>query len=536
MLLFAAILVAITPGSFANDKVVVCPITGMIDQGVAVLVARAVKEAREMDASAIIFTVDTPGGRVDSAVEIAKSIGGASCRTIAYIEGMGAISAGALISFSCDDLIMTSSSNIGAATPVIPTAQGMTPTGEKEVSFMRAKMRALAESGNHNPDIAQAMVDKDIELRGYLDEQDVYVVYAVDSTAPGKGAKSLTPDARPKSPLEEILKKVTGGMPVKVPQIDGPVETEGAEQGQALDASDSARGTVVFEDGSELVLPRGKLLTLTPKESLKYGVIGGMADNLDEVVEYYDLGEVEFIKIVPNWAEIVFRWLTNPTVAGLLMMLAMGGLYFEVKTPGFGVPGLIGVVCLALFFGSHIVLGLTDVIDVILVATGVALLLVEMFLLPGFGIAGAAGLMCLMVGAYLSLVNFTIPEYSWQFEQLWNAAYSLGIACLTFLLFVFTTYKLLPRTPLYAKLIMTGTQQVTEGYVVQTSEEEESAIGLEGTATSMLRPTGRGRFGEQTYQVVSRGDYIEKGAAIVIIEAEGNRYVVGRRQGESVDG
>ena len=168
---------------FAEDTaepksiVVVCPIEGMIDEGILVIVKRAVKEARELDATAIVFRVNTPGGRVDSAVNIAAAIGGAHCRTIAYIEGMGAISAGALISFSCDDMIMTAGSNNGAATPVIPSAQGMLPTSEKEVSFMRAKMRALAEANGHNPHIAHAMVDKDIELRGYTGEDGTYHVY-----------------------------------------------------------------------------------------------------------------------------------------------------------------------------------------------------------------------------------------------------------------------------------------------------------------------------------------------------------------------
>ncbi|MEX2016152.1 MAG: ATP-dependent Clp protease proteolytic subunit, partial [Candidatus Hydrogenedentales bacterium] len=115
-----------------GDVVIVCPIEGMIDEGIAVIVERAVEEANEKGAKALIFRIDTPGGRVDSAVKIASAIQRSRTLTIAYIEGMGAISAGALISMACDEIVMAPGSNIGAAAPVIPTAEGMQPTGEKE--------------------------------------------------------------------------------------------------------------------------------------------------------------------------------------------------------------------------------------------------------------------------------------------------------------------------------------------------------------------------------------------------------------------
>jgi membrane-bound ClpP family serine protease len=169
-------------GDEGPDQIYVCNIKGPVDEGVKVLVQRAVQEANANEAAAIFFRIDTPGGRVDSAIEITKAIETAKLPTVAYIEGMGAISAGALISFACDTIVMTPGTNMGAATPVMMTPEGATPLGEKEVSFLRAKMRALAESNGHNPDIAQAMVDKDIELRAYTNEQGEYVVFASNTT------------------------------------------------------------------------------------------------------------------------------------------------------------------------------------------------------------------------------------------------------------------------------------------------------------------------------------------------------------------
>lgn len=497
-----------------GDVVVVCRITGMIEPGLAVVVERALEEARKLGAKAIIFRVDTPGGRVDSAVEIASAIMEAPCRTIAYIEGMGAISAGALISYSCNDMIMTPGSNIGAATPVIPSAQGMLPTGEKEVSFMRAKMRALAESNGHNPDIAQAMVDKDIELRSYVDESGQIAVYAITNVSGEKPKRTQAPA----SPWEDILRKVIGGTPA-------PLETPEEEVSQAPEP-----GALVYEDGSEQVLASGKLLTMTPMEAEKYGLIPAIVNDLDEAVAFYGLGEVTYHEIEANWAEMTFKFLTNPTVAGLLLMLGMGGLYFEVKTPGFGVPGLIGVTCLALLFGSHFVLGLTNVIDIVLIISGLILLLVELFILPGFGIAGFAGFACIIIGTYLALVNAPIPQYSWDYERLNEVTYSFAVALVTFFIFVAATWRYLPRTPLYDRLVMAGTQQVEEGYVAQTAENVESALGLRGTTITMLRPAGSGRFDGKKLRIVSRGEYIGKNVPVEIVEVEGNRYVVERRE------
>ncbi|MFP6584660.1 MAG: NfeD family protein, partial [Candidatus Hydrogenedentota bacterium] len=500
------------------DVIVVCPITGIIEPGVLVLIERAIAEATELNAKAIIFRVDTPGGRVDTAVEIAKVIGEAPCRTIAYIEGMGAISAGALISFACDDLIMTASSNIGAAAPVYQTSEGMEPAGEKSVSFMRAKMRALAEAKNHNPDIAQAMVDKDIELRGYTDELGDYIVYAWDSDG-SEDSRRQSPEI---STIQKVIDTVTENLPINVtvtPKEE--TESEVVDEVEEVDV-----GTVVYKDGSELVLASGKLLTLTPSEAIRYGVIDTTVDSVDETVTHFMLGGGTYHIVEPNWAELTFRFLTSPTIAGLLLMLGMGGLYLEVRTPGFGLPGIVGITCLALLFGSHFVLGLADTIDIFLVIAGILLIIAEIFIIPGFGIAGIAGMLCLVVGVYLSFVDFTIPQYSWDFARLNDVAYSFAVFVISGFAFVLATWKLMPLVPFYGSMILSDTMAADAGYVGQDLEKAKAVLGTTGIALTPLRPVGKGHFADEKYNIVTRGDFIEKGAKVEIIESDGNRYVV----------
>ncbi len=500
--------------------VVVCPVDGDIEPGVTVVVERAIKEAEKLGARAIVFRVDTFGGRVDSAVDIATAITESSVRSIAYIEGRGAISAGALISFACDDIIMTSGSSIGAATPVIPTAEGMQPTGEKEVSFMRAKMRALAESNSHNPALAEAMVDKDIELRGYRDAATGdYIVYAVAGTVSPEEPGEPAPAPRQPSGVEDILRTLTGESPLQPPQPETP-EPEPA----VADAHEA--GTVVYEDGSELVLPAGKLLTLTPNEAMKFGLVPMIVSSFDSALAQFDLSGAQLHVIEPNWAEKTFRFLTSPTIAGLLLMIGIGALYFEVKTAGFGMAGVIGIIALTLLFGAHFVLGLTETIDIVLILSGLILIGVEVFVLPGFGIAGVAGILCLLIGSYLALVDFTIPQYSWEYDRLDEVIYSLGVAAVSFAVFVFATSKLLPRTPFYGAMVLQAAQPNAGGFTSPVQDALEPRIGLRGVTTSMLRPVGRARFGGAVLQVVSRGAYIPSGTEIEIIEIDGSRLVV----------
>ena len=101
---------------------------------------------------------------------------------------------------------------------------------------------------------------------------------------------------------------------------------------------------------------------------------------------------------------------------------------------------------------------------------------------------------------------------------------------MAFFVFVAATWRFLPRTPLYGRLVMAGTQQTAEGYVAQTAEDVEAGLGQRGVTTSMLRPTGWGRFGGSKFQIVSRGAFIPKNVPVEIVEVEGNRYVVERRE------
>ena len=162
-----------------EDFVVVCPIDGDILDGIAVVVKRAVTEEAQ-GAKAILFIIDTYGGRVDSAIDIANTILEAPAPTIAFITGRGAISAGALISYACDYIVMAPGANIGASTPIVPGMEMTEEMNEKSMSFLRAKYRALGEENGHNPLIGEAMVDPSIELYAVDEPDGTFRIYKVE--------------------------------------------------------------------------------------------------------------------------------------------------------------------------------------------------------------------------------------------------------------------------------------------------------------------------------------------------------------------
>jgi membrane-bound serine protease (ClpP class) len=444
--------------------IVLCHIDGMVDDGLVILVERAVLEAR--DAQALVFLVDTPGGLVDAAIEITSHINRARCETIAVVDGMGAISAGAMISYACDKIIMTGASNIGAATPVIFSQEGATVAGEKSVSFVRAKFRTLAEINGHNSAIAEAMVDPDIVLRARPTETDTLDIYAAT-----------------------------------------------ARDAEAEDTEESWE-----------VLSKDKLLTLSAGQAREWGVIEKVALDLEDALSFYGLEAYERRYLEPTWSEQLFRFLTNPTIAGVLILIGIGGLYLEAQSPGFGFPGIIGLTCLALFFGAHMLIGLAQWTDVLLVVIGVVLILIELLVLPGFGIAGIAGIACFGLGLYMSLTRVPIPQYSWEFERLDDVAISFVVAVVGLFAVALLAGWIFPRTPFYGKLVLLTDQQAEQGYVVKT--RDTIPVGMRGVAVSTLRPSGRARFNDQTLQVVARGDFIEAGTPVVIIQKDGNRYMV----------
>lgn len=270
----------------------------------------------------------------------------------------------------------------------------------------------------------------------------------------------------------------------------------------------------------EGISPAGELLTLTASEAVAAGFARQVAD-WDALMAELGLQDAEVLEPRANWAERVVRFLTHPAVAPMLMSIGFLGIMMEIKTPAFGLAGMVGVGALGAFFGGHLLLGLAGWEEMILLFAGVVLVAVEMFVIPGFGIAGIAGGLAIAAAFFLSLVTpmATSADY----------AQALGVMSLSALVVIVAGWAILrhlPRSRGFTKsgLMLGDATSKETGYL--SSAVRTELIGAVGVALTDLRPSGAGRFGKERIDIVSESNWISAGTPIRVVRSDGYRHVV----------
>jgi membrane-bound serine protease (ClpP class) len=277
----------------------------------------------------------------------------------------------------------------------------------------------------------------------------------------------------------------------------------------------------------EGVIERGKLLTLSASEAVALGYAEPIEDEA-ALLAALGVAGAEIREPRVNWAERTVRFLTHPLVAPFLLSLGFLGLLFEVKTPGLGLPGMAGVTFLALFFGSHLILGLAGWEVMLLLGAGIILLAIELLVIPGFGIAGGLGIVAVMASIFLSLIG--------RFPTTGDVMVAVQIMAASLFIVGLVTWGVLRRLPDDRRahsFVLSGWLTREEGYT--SSKRRDDLAGVEGVATTDLRPAGTARVGEEFLDVVSEGGWIPSGSRIRVLHSEGYRHVV-RMIEERADG
>ena len=271
------------------------------------------------------------------------------------------------------------------------------------------------------------------------------------------------------------------------------------------------------------VVEKGKLLTLTTSEALTHKVVNFTADTLEEALAATGLRDADIRRASQTWAETFVRFLTNPIISSLLMTIGMLGLLVEIRTPGFAVPGTVGLLSLGLFFWGHWIVQLAGWEELLLVATGVILLGVELFIIPGFGVAGVGGIVALAAGLGMTLVGAGATA-----SVIIGAFGRVAISILLALAGGLALLRLLPRLPFGRRLVLEAEMGAEQGYT-SPPESDRLQLGRIGTALSPLRPAGVADIDGARVDVVSDGGFVEAGAAIEVTRVDGNRVVVRER-------
>jgi membrane-bound serine protease (ClpP class) len=268
------------------------------------------------------------------------------------------------------------------------------------------------------------------------------------------------------------------------------------------------------------VIEKGKLLTLTTSQALEHKVAELTADTLDAALGAAGLPDADVRLARQTWAETLVRFLTHPVVSSLLMTIGLLGLLVEIRTPGFAVPGTIGLLSLGLFFWGHWIVQLAGWEELLLVSIGVLLLALEVFVIPGVTVAGIAGIVALVAGLGMTLVGAGATV-----SAIINALGRVAISILLALAGALALFRVLPRLPFGQRLVLETDMDAERGYV-STSESDHRWLGRTGTAVSPLRPAGIAEIDGARVDVVSEGGFVDAGTSITVIRVDGNRIVV----------
>jgi len=476
-------------GKMRTVEAAVITCHGMIDDGLLESIKRRTEIALEQGVDYLIYDIDTFGGGLFAAYDISDYFLdkiNPKAHTVAYVSKK-AISAGALISVACEDIVMKEKTRIGDCAPIVMGGKLEGIEREKIETDTRTTFATSAEHNGYPEALLKSMVTRQME------------VYRVRNTATGQ-YEFFEGDRLPKD-------------------------------ANAYDLGDK-----------ELIVSSDELLTLTATDAVEYGVARAQVKDIDGLLDFLaERDGVEFVGepmvLRTNWSEEMVRWINSPAVMAVLVMLAMLGVYIELNSPGVGLPGLVAVISIVIIVGSKYMVDLANWVEVLMLVAGIVLLLVEVFVLPGFGIAGFLGIFCIFAGMF-GMLNPNLPnEIPWpdsdiEWDIFADGALGLLAGCGGFVILAWAVARYLPKIPFLRGLILVPSVAPQGGAmrVSMTSppgdERPRVQVAERGEVTSALRPAGKVRFAEAIVDAIAEAEFLDKGTAVEIIEIHGNRVVV----------
>jgi len=438
--IFQALLIAILlhTGTIAKadeKKVLLMKIDAEIDPRTNRYSKLALEEATEIGADLVIIELDTYGGAVNDADDIRTRVLEFEMPIVVFIN-KDAASAGALISIACDSIYMAPGASIGAATVVVATGEA---APDKYQSYMRSIMRSTAEANGRDPQIAEAMVDQEIEI--------------------------------------------------------------------------------------DSVTEAGKVLTFSTSEAIKHSFCEAELKTVEDVIKRQGIEEYELVEFKLNAAERIIKVFLNPFVSGILILVIIGGIYFELQTPGVGFPILASIIAAILYFVPYYLNGLAANWEIIVFFVGILLLLLEVFVIPGFGVAGIGGIVMIVGSLILVMLNNDVFDFSFvDAGDITKAAAATLSGLMASIILMFFGGVRLTQTKVFKRISLEDTQQKSDGYT--SNFNEQSYLGMKGTTYTVLRPSGKIFVNGELKDAFTRGEFIEKDKNVEVIDEGGTSLKV----------
>lgn len=286
-----------------------------------------------------------------------------------------------------------------------------------------------------------------------------------------------------------------------------------------------AEGMVDEKIEIEGISEAGTVITFSVSEAIKHGFCEGEYKSIDEILKAQNLDTAEIIAYEEDFIDKIISFFLNPAISGVLILIIIGGIYFELQTPGVGFPILAAVVATLLYFIPFYLNGLAENWEILVFIAGIILLAVELFVIPGFGIFGVLGIVFILGGLVLGM----LPNQDFNFDfvpasQLFGALLTVILAALASVGLVFWLTPKINQWGAFSTITLSSTQERSDGYT--SSFYSNSLLGKEGIVHSRLRPSGRVEIDGEIYDATSRGDFIDQDEKIVVISTEGTSLKV----------
>ena len=467
--------------SAAKSPVVVIPVHGKLSEGSVAMTVRGIRDARRFKARAVFFDIDTDSGepalmdRILSEIESLEGI-----PSVAYVR-QRAFGPGAVIAITCDRLYMRPGSQIGsglpASAPLFPLpGELMNETRRKEIlDQARALVRSKAQRSGRNQAIALAMIDPEVAL------------YEV---------------------LYENLPRIVSDKEL------AEMETFNSGKVQKL----------------RTIHERGSVLNLTAHEAFEFQFIDAMLQTRDEALSMLELADAPMHELSQSWSETLVEF--TQRYSWLLLAIGLIALFIELKVPGFGVPGIVGLSCLGfLLFGKYLA-GVAEIAEILLIVLGVGMILVEVLMFPGATLPAVLGTLFIVLGLVLSFQRTFLPgdAPTWTVEEWWQNTRTISFSLVGAVFLMIALSHYLTRIPLLKRIALRAASArvlvapPAAGGDLAPSWQPRS--GEVGSTLTPLRPVGKIDIQGRQLEAVTEGQFIEVGVPVRIVRIDASKVVV----------
>jgi membrane-bound serine protease (ClpP class) len=267
----------------------------------------------------------------------------------------------------------------------------------------------------------------------------------------------------------------------------------------------------------DTTLSAGQVLTLTTSEAIEHGFCEGRANNIEEVLQILNLQDAEIIRYELSTTNKIISFFLNPVLSGILILIIIGGLWFELQTPGVGFPLMAAIVAGMLYLIPFYLTGLAEHWEILLFVAGIVLIALEVFVVPGFGVTGISGIVLVFVSLVLIMVNNQAFDFTFvSSDRLMESLISVLMGMVGAVVIVMLTWKRVMGSRALQHVVLSNEFHSNEGY--RSANSAEHLIGKTGVAYTRMAPSGRIMIDDNIYDAQARDGYIEKGDSVQVID------------------